>query len=41
MRRRAMLRVLHDMNKHDIIEALICAALIAAPFIIYFYRWTA
>jgi hypothetical protein len=36
-----MLRVLHDMSRAQVIEALICAALIALPFVIYFYRWTA
>jgi hypothetical protein len=40
VRRRAVLRVLHDMSRAQVIEALIAAALIAAPFVIYFWRMT-
>ena len=29
------------MTRAEIVEALIAAALIAAPFVIYFSRWTA
>ena len=29
------------MTRAEVIEALIAAALIAAPFVIYFSRWTA